>query len=741
MAKLVSVARSRFPTMAVADVYNHRRLGQLADRLNRLDTSGQSVVAPTAGHRRWAGVQLFGVLVLVALESLQWLVGIMAFNQWSGVGLKIGWVAVITAWLVFSSAPGRACVVVVARRILLGRLRPGRYPRQGSVASRIWFVERLANVLHIDVIAGTPWAPRYARLNGADVGKGARLATLPSPTGLLHIGSDATIEADVDLHGWWVEGHEVVVGEIRIGNGARVGTRSLLMPGADIGAGAEVEPGSVVSGSVPPGERWSGSPARREGVAGEYWPADPATDGQASKAPKTRFAIGLMCLSVLPILAALPGLVLLNAIGGFGTLQSAALSLLSFAPVVAAMFLATYALVVVIAVRSTSWLIRPGWHSDASPTAWALWFNEAVMAQARGVLFPLYSSVFTRSWLRLLGVKLGRRTEVSTAVGLNRLVSFGEASFVADDVVFAGTRARDGRIEVTPIEVGSGTFLGNGAILRAGTRLGDDSLVGVLSSPPLASADGTSWLGLPALELPRVAEETDPSRTTDPSKGLIAARAAMELLRILLPTTLSVALGALVFLALESIGTSAGVLESLVLVPFLILSASLCALGATVAAKWLLMGRYVAGNHPLWSFFVWRDELVNTLQEQLAGAWLLSKALGSPLIPAYLRAMGCKVGKNVWFETLAVTEFDLVDLGDGCVVNRGACVETHLFHDRLLNMGPARFGRGSTLGPNSAVLPDTVLGEDCSVGARSVVLRGERLPGHTRWHGAPVACL
>jgi non-ribosomal peptide synthetase-like protein len=104
----------------------------------------------------------------------------------------------------------------------------------------------------------------------------------------------------------------------------------------------------------------------------------------------------------------------------------------------------------------------------------------------------------------------------------------------------------------------------------------------------------------------------------------------------------------------------------------------------------------------------------------------------------YLRAMGARVGSDVWCETLALTEFDLVELGDGAVVNRFACVETHLFHDRLMRIGPTTLRPGATLGPSSAVLPDTVLGTRCSVGGRSVVLRGEELPPGTRWHGAPV---
>jgi len=80
----------------------------------------------------------------------------------------------------------------------------------------------------------------------------------------------------------------------------------------------------------------------------------------------------------------------------------------------------------------------------------------------------------------------------------------------------------------------------------------------------------------------------------------------------------------------------------------------------------------------------------------------------------------------------------MVDLEDGCVVNRAGLVETHLFHDRLMRIGPAKLGQASTLGPISAMLPASTIGENCSVGARSVVMRGEQLPPHTRWHGAPV---
>jgi non-ribosomal peptide synthetase-like protein len=138
---------------------------------------------------------------------------------------------------------------------------------------------------------------------------------------------------------------------------------------------------------------------------------------------------------------------------------------------------------------------------------------------------------------------------------------------------------------------------------------------------------------------------------------------------------------------------------------------------------------------------VWRDEIVNTAHEQLAGEWLLRFAIGTPLLSLYLRAMGGKVGRGVWCETTAITEYDVVELHSGCTINRGSCLMTHVFHDRLLRIGPTSIGAGATMGPTSAVLPDTTLGAGACIGGHSLVLRGEQLPPATRWHGAPVVSM
>jgi non-ribosomal peptide synthetase-like protein len=740
-AKLASDLRSRFPSAGVADIYNHRTIGELAVRLERLNPAVSSGAPLPTRDARGGTLHIGGLAVLLILSAPTWIVAEFLYNRWSSASgelPQLGWVWLLAIWLIFVSVPGRILLVALARRVLLFDLAPGRYQRHSSLGIRVWFVTRLAELLHADQHGGTPWAPTVARLTGTHVGPGARLGVIPQASSLVTVGAGATLEADADVHGWWHDGSELVVGTVDIGPGARIGTRALLMPGVSIGQGAEVEPGSVVTEDVPPGERWAGSPARYVGPAGEHWPDDAAPPVENQAFWRVAYAVGMTVTSLLPLASSVPGLLLLSAMGvALTRAHSAGASLLIGAPLLAITFTLTYSISVALLARIIGRSIRPGWHSDAH-TMWSVWMREELLNGTRTALFPLYSSIYTRSWLRLMGQRVGRRCEVSTAVGLSPLVSLGETSFVADDVVFNSGRSRGGWLLLSPIAVDSGVFLGNGAVIDGPAHFGDRSLLGVQSTARGDCPPDTTWFGSPPLEFPRVPAATDAERTVAPPASLIMVRAVVDLVRIVVPQAASMAIGISVFVILDYLGQRFGAWSIIGASPLLLLAAGLTAVFLTVAAKWALMGRYRAGDHPLWSWFVWRDEIVNTCQELLAGAWLLDLALGTPAMKPYLTLMGTKVGRDVWCDTLTITEFDTVTLGDGCALNRRCCIETHLFHDRVMSIGPIHIGAKATVGPSSAVLPDASLGEGCSVAGRSVVLRGESLPAHTRWHGAPV---
>jgi non-ribosomal peptide synthetase-like protein len=158
----------------------------------------------------------------------------------------------------------------------------------------------------------------------------------------------------------------------------------------------------------------------------------------------------------------------------------------------------------------------------------------------------------------------------------------------------------------------------------------------------------------------------------------------------------------------------------------------------TVAAKWLLVGRITTVEHPLWSAFVWRNEVADTFVEMVAAPWFARAASGTAVLNVFLRALGTTVGRGVWCESYWLPEADLVRLGNGVTVNRGCVVQTHLFHDRIMRMDGVELADGATLGPHCVILPAASLGAGAVIGPASLVMRGEAVPAGTRWIGNPI---
>jgi non-ribosomal peptide synthetase-like protein len=158
-----------------------------------------------------------------------------------------------------------------------------------------------------------------------------------------------------------------------------------------------------------------------------------------------------------------------------------------------------------------------------------------------------------------------------------------------------------------------------------------------------------------------------------------------------------------------------------------------------VVAKWTLVGRFRTREYPLWSAFVWRNELADTFVEVLAVPWLIGFSGGTPIMNLWLRSLGASVGRGVWCESYWLPEADLIRLGAGATVNRGCVVQTHLFHDRILRMDRVELGAGATLGPHGIVLPGASVGAHTTIGPASLVMRGEDVPSGTRWLGNPIS--
>jgi non-ribosomal peptide synthetase-like protein len=199
------------------------------------------------------------------------------------------------------------------------------------------------------------------------------------------------------------------------------------------------------------------------------------------------------------------------------------------------------------------------------------------------------------------------------------------------------------------------------------------------------------------------------------------------------------AIGAGTLVALQAIVLSRGYSAAALACGVVILLAGAVAGVVAVAAKWLVVGRIKAGEKPLWSSFVWRNEVADTFVETVAAPWFARAASGTPVMNLWLRALGARIGRGVWCETYWLPEADLVTLGRASTVSRGCVVQTHLFHDRIMRMDTVVLEDGATMGPHCVALPASRIGAGATIGPASLVMRGDEVPPSTRWQGNPIA--
>ena len=742
-AQLVAALRNRYPQVTVAQLYDHPRLGSLAGFLDEMDPPVTVVprdVTPTPASTQIAQVLLS--IPLATLTGLQWLTWLALINNVAAHFHPVPWLAPLNWWLVavafvvFITPLGRMGVTVLGARMLLSNLQPGTYRRGGPEHMRVWLAERLADASGAENLAGAPWLVYYARALGNRVGKGVDLHSAPPVTGMLRLGHRSSIEPEVDLTGHWIDGDDFHVGPISVGNDATVGARTTLFPGAVVGKNADVAPGSGVRGKVKNGQYWKGSPAVKSGKARHPWP-----EHRPPRAAQWLVIYGVtsVLLGALPLVSLGVGLaVLIWPARNTPTLGSAITVAAPWIPVATLAAMACYALLTVVKVRVLAIGLREGYHPVRSRIGWQLWATERLMDAARNYLFPIYASLLTPWWLRLLGAKVGRNTEISTALLTPKFTVIEDGAFLADDTMVASYELGGGWIHAAKATVGKRAFLGNSGITQPGRRVPDDGLVAVLSAAPHKAKAGSSWLGSPPIRLRRHADEADASLTYQPSMRLKIMRSVVETCR-LIPVMVTFAIGGAVLAVLQAVALRFGYGWAALASGVVVLAAGAVAGGSAVAAKWLVVGRIRAVEYPLWSSFVWRNEVSDTFVETVAAPWFARAASGTPVMNLWLRALGAKIGRGVWCETYWLPEADLVTLERGSTVNRGCVVQTHLFHDRIMRMDTVVLEDGATLGPHCVALPAARIGGSATVGPASLVMRGDEVPPSTRWQGNPIA--
>jgi non-ribosomal peptide synthetase-like protein len=684
-------------------------------------------LAVLAFHAVVAGPMLF--LLLLAIDVLS------GTTQW--------WRAAQTAsTFALFIWPGWLLTSIAVKWTVIGRFKPGRYPLWGSYYLRWWIVDRFQAISWSGMFMGTPLMSLYYRAMGAKVGPNCAISTpYCSAFDLVRIGEGTSIGADTHILGYRVQDGHLILGHVTVGDDCFIGVHCNLGLDVTMESQSSLDDMSMLADGdvIARGQSYRGSPAASGNVKLPAIAAAP--DRWWRRALFGGLHLGLIyVMGYLLLLGILPSLALVSyGFVNYGVGAAAAAAFLTL-PLSCAWW--------ILLVVAMKWLfigrIRPGTYRLTSSTYLRIWFLRYLLDNTRQLLNPIYATMFTPHLLRLLGAKIGRNVEVSTVMHvMPDLVEMENGSFLADACMVGGPRIHRGWLELAANKIGARSFVGNSAFAPSGVELGNNSLVGVLSAPPLnqtRTPDGTRWLGSPSFELHESSScdigQGDESRTYQPSFGLVLYRGLMELLRILLPAFLMTAcLGAFVYLIAICHARFPAPAVYLI-APAMTVAVSLAMVAASAGVKWLLIGRFRPSVKPLWCAYVWRNEIVNGVFESL-GANAMSPLLGTPFAAPCLRMMGCKIGRWVYLHTTLFSEFDLVKIGDNAALNLGSTIQTHLFEDRVMKADSLEIGDNCSIGNMSVVLYGAKMLCGSSLGPMSLLMKGETLAPSTHWHGIP----
>jgi len=736
----------RYARVSMGDIYRCRTVARVAAHLRAADTATGSPSFAAISQWRYglcvAG-QTVALAFLFGLSVTAWVLPLFSYFEASeaAAGPMVALAAAFGAYL--SVGLAGAALPILARLLIIGRFRPGAYPLWGLVYFRWWLFRRTLGFAPLGLLAGTPLMAAYLRLLGAKIGRGALIETggIDIPE-LIEIGDGATLCARASLSVSAVEAGMLHLGRITIGAGATIGVSACVGRGATIGCNAIVDDLTLIGNDCVVGanETWSGSPGRpiqraRDDVAQS--PASPP----ASVLMRVAFFAAALFIYCLPLLAAFPGLALVVSL----TRSSDPINWIWWSPALAVSFALSLAGI----VAATKWLVL-GKLSPRSSPYWSLfhlrlWIVQAACGTALVMLYPIYGSLYLRPFYRLLGMRFGRGAEMTTASGMaHDLVAIGDHSFVADHALLGSPKFTAGTLTVDHTTIGRRSFVGNCAVVPVRSALADDTLVGVLSRPPASRAEqaatGKSWFGSPAIFLPKRQEAPafDRSVIFDPPTRLVVQRLVIETIRIVVPMTTAAILSiALTAFFLHAFRAGWSFFAMVALSPVAGLAAGLAAFALVATVKWSVIGRYRARVAPLWSRYVWLTELTTIFYEYLAAPLHLQRLRGTPFIASFLRLLGVKIGRRTFIDTVDLTEFDLVSIGDDAALNDNCGAQTHLFEDRVMKLGPVRIGARSTIGAASIVLYDAAVGDDAMLGELSILMKGEVIPAGTSWEGSP----
>ena len=741
--------------VSLKDIYQHRPLKALLEHWEKAEDKKETKKVKEEFNKIprfryyfcWIA-QSFGLLFIYGLFAGQVFFPYLGY-YYTQQKSNSHFYAVIVAFVFFCFIPPILIFLsATVKWLVIGKIKEGDYPLWGTYYFRWWFVSTVQDLIPIQFMNGTPLYPNYLRMRGMNIAKDAQVSSIKvGAEDLISIGKDVSISSNVVLNNVVIENGLMKIRSISIGDHAYIGTGAVIAGGAVIEEWGELKDLSYLQEGkiIKAREVWNGSPSQKIETKSIADLPEPLEIKKAQLFTDTLLYTFL--LLIFPLSVLLP---LFPVIYSINELDNAAddydFRYMVYIPLLTIAYILVYILLTVILSRILLRGIKPGKFPVHSRMYIRKWLADQFMSLSLIILHPIYATLYITPFFRALGAKVGKKTEISTASNVTHpLLTIGNGAFVADAVILGETDIRGQMLILEKTTIGDNSFIGNSAIIPQGYSLPNNTLIGVLSTPPtieqLAKEQKCDYFGSPAIALPKRQESNyfSPKLTFSPSPLRFIARAFVEFIRIIIPETVVICLSIFLIAYGHDLLVEEPWWKFIFLFPIYYLALfGLPAFLITVLLKWILVGRYKSKQIPIWSVHVWLSEAITVFYEALSVPFLLSFLKGTPWLPFLLRFLGVRVGNRVWMDTTDITEYDMVTIGHDAELNFDCGPQTHLFEDRVMKIGTVNIGARSSIGAKSIILYDSEVEPDVQIEPLSLVMKGEKLPSGTIWTGSPV---
>ena len=236
------------------DIYQNRQIGRIADALAQPPVDTPPVNTdwePPSAWPRWrCGLaQAVVIPALVTFRMGQWLAPFFMYHFFTGDpddSLALAIAVATASFLVMTLL--EFGLAIAGKWLIVGRLKPGRYPLWGMTYYRWWLADRLIEAAPTYLLSGSSLYAWWLRALGARIGREVvigsmtlRVPDLFTVADGVSIGNAVNFENARVEHGW------LHLGAIDLGRDAAVGSYAILEGNTRIGALGHLEGQSALS--------------------------------------------------------------------------------------------------------------------------------------------------------------------------------------------------------------------------------------------------------------------------------------------------------------------------------------------------------------------------------------------------------------------------------------------------------------------------------------------------------------